>query len=82
MLIKASCQSLFLVQRIVEMGANVNYSDEVGNTSLNEAVRCGEFEIVKFLVENGAEINEFYIDLAHSHNEFEIENYLIKNIKN
>jgi hypothetical protein len=38
-------------------GANVNDKDDDGETALNRAADEGHFEIVKFLVENGADLN-------------------------
>ena len=46
------------VKLAIRMGANVNKTDEKGNTPLHIASFKGYYDIVKFLVENGADINK------------------------
>ena len=46
------------VKLAVRIGANINKTDEFGNTPLHWASLKGHLKIVKFLVENGADINK------------------------
>jgi len=46
------------VKLAVKIGANINKTDEMGNTPLHWAAFKGHLDIVKFLVENGADINK------------------------
>ena len=46
--------SLQDVERLLSGGADVNESNEYGETPLHLAARCGSLEVVKFLLENGA----------------------------
>jgi hypothetical protein len=71
------------IQKVILAGANVNSVTEEG-TPLHHAARKGYFEVVKYLVENGADINltdaEFKtaIDIAANQ---QILNYLIEHHK-
>ncbi|WP_174481449.1 ankyrin repeat domain-containing protein [Spiroplasma endosymbiont of Danaus chrysippus] len=42
---------------LLENGADVNYEDRDGNTSLMQTVEYGFLEVVKVLLENGADVN-------------------------
>ena len=42
----------------IKNGANINGQDKNGNTPLDKASQNGHFEIVRFLVENGADIHK------------------------
>ena len=44
---------------LLYLGADVNAKDENGNTPLIQATRGGDLEVVKCLVQNGADINFF-----------------------
>lgn len=46
-----------MVQKLIDLGANIDATDDNGDTPLFEAAREGSFETVKILVENGADIN-------------------------
>jgi ankyrin repeat protein len=52
----ASEGNLSEVIRLLEMGANVNAREQVGDTALNQAARYGHLEVVKRLLEAGADI--------------------------
>lgn len=44
------------VKELIAQGANIDFSDEVGNTALIEAVRSGNEEIVKLLLDHDADV--------------------------
>ena len=46
-----------LVKALVGSGANVNVSDEVGETPLLLAARQGQRDVVRYLIEQGANVN-------------------------
>ncbi|WP_338959791.1 ankyrin repeat domain-containing protein [Spiroplasma endosymbiont of Tiphia femorata] len=46
-----------IVKILLENGADVNYKDWDGNTSLMLTVQYGHLDIVKILLENGADVN-------------------------
>ena len=45
------------IKYLVYLGADVNAKDENGNTPLIQATRGGDLEVVKCLVQNGADVN-------------------------
>ena len=49
--------NLNFVQKVIQVGADVNWKDKDGNTALNLAADLGEVECVEKLIESGAEIN-------------------------
>lgn len=49
--------NLELVQYLVKIGGDVNFSTLKGDTPLHIAVYCGNLKMVQFLVEKGAQIN-------------------------
>ncbi|MHA6259584.1 M48 family metallopeptidase [Sporosarcina sp. CAU 1771] len=49
---------LTLVQKLVDEGANIHAKDDDSTTALHYAVYYGDFEITKFLLENGANPND------------------------
>jgi len=46
-----------IVKELIAKGVDINVKDEVGSTPLHTAAFSGHFEIVKFLIENGADVN-------------------------
>ena len=55
------------VKRALELGADVNYETVDGNefnTPLTYAADNGHFDVVKYLIENGAGENEYYLSTA------------------
>jgi uncharacterized protein len=54
-LLEASGRSLEKVRILVEAGANINYSNEFGVTPLSRAYLLGNYEIVLFLLKQGAD---------------------------
>lgn len=76
--------SLLEVQRVVRSHTNwVDEEDECGNTPLFYAVRCGNLEIVKHLVQCGADVNHRDkwghrpLNIAFSCHQLDILKYLI-----
>ncbi len=55
---KALRQDIKAVKRLIALGANINKKDKKGNTSLSQAVSGNKFEIARFLLENGTDIDE------------------------
>ena len=49
--------NLEFIEKMIQTGADVNYTDEEGNTPLIMAVDVGNEAVVKLLLEKGAEIN-------------------------
>ncbi len=47
---------------LLENGADVNYRNSFGKTVLYYAIELGDIDIVKILIENGANLNNTYID--------------------
>lgn len=45
------------LKKCITKGANINASDENGETALTQACDSGHYDIVKFLAENGADTN-------------------------
>ncbi|WP_339041993.1 ankyrin repeat domain-containing protein [Spiroplasma endosymbiont of Apeira syringaria] len=71
---------------LLENGADVNYEDQDGNTSLMLAAESGFLEVVKVLLENGADVNyesqkngNRPLMLATRRGNFEIVKHLIDN---
>lgn len=77
----------FLTKRFIEMGANVNFVDQVwGLTPLHFAVSDGKIEIVKLLIKKGHKINcrenkhgLTPLDIAIKRKNKEITDFLIEN---
>ena len=46
-----------IVELLLNIGADVNAKDKKGSTALIESARWSKLELIKLLVENGAEIN-------------------------
>lgn len=59
-LLQRACKKgdLAEVKKYISMGANANESDFGGFTCLHEAALAGHTEVVKFLIENGADVNK------------------------
>ncbi len=57
-LLICSIVDISLVQRIIMLGADVNYKNSKGSTPLHEAVGTGKKKIVKYLVKCGASLEE------------------------
>ena len=51
-----------MIQFLLEQGADVNYRNSFGKTVLYYAIELDDIELVKILLENGANINNTYID--------------------
>ena len=47
---------------LLENGADINYRNSFGKTVLYYAIELGDIDIVKILIENGANLNNTYID--------------------
>ena len=45
------------IKKLIKRGININSKNKIGNSVLFKAVNQGTFEIVKLLLENGADIN-------------------------
>jgi len=45
------------VRLLIERGADVNTRDMLGWTPLRDAARCGHREVVKLLLEHGAQVH-------------------------
>lgn len=56
------------IKFLVEHGAHVNLSEDVGTTPLTEAVRKSDLELIKYLIENGAKVTNRDIKVALSKN--------------
>ncbi|KAI3646088.1 hypothetical protein MP228_009016 [Amoeboaphelidium protococcarum] len=59
---KARAGILNDVQKLIELGADVNARDHAGYTPLSEAVNNGHYDVVKVLLENGADVNNHGLD--------------------
>lgn len=47
----------YMTEVLVGAGANVNVSNSKGETPLFRAIKCGDMEAVRFLIESGADVN-------------------------
>jgi len=56
--------SLLKVQLLVDAGADINYSNEYGQTVLREAVLIENYAVVLFLLQHGANSKELIVDRA------------------
>jgi ankyrin repeat protein len=56
--------SLPKVKLLVEHGADINYQNEFGQTVLKEAVILDDYEVVLYLLHNGADYNMLIVDRA------------------
>ncbi|PVH99314.1 ankyrin [Periconia macrospinosa] len=59
-----------LAHELIKLGSNVNFPDPWGWTPLHVAVRFHHVEMVRFLIENGANVVETADDLSSSPGEF------------
>ena len=50
------------VKKILEDGADINATDEDGNTALSMAVINAQYDVVELLLDNGADINTKNVD--------------------
>ncbi|MDV2489389.1 MULTISPECIES: ankyrin repeat domain-containing protein [Campylobacter] len=50
------------VEFLIKHGANINYENSFGKTALFYAIDFGDIDLIKFLVENGANTNHKYIN--------------------
>lgn len=67
---------------LVNIGKDVNMTDDNGNTSLYFAVKSDNLELVKFLLDNGAKANtkdESILQIAYDKNNEEMLNLLLDN---
>lgn len=56
MILAVDCEfSLDTLKQLIELGCSVNNSDQQGRTALHYAVDLENAEIIKFLLENGAD---------------------------
>lgn len=46
-----------VTERLIEFGANVNFSNEHGQTALHTVAKNGDMDIITLLVKNGANVN-------------------------
>jgi len=82
-----ACENEYLeiVKLLIENGADINKSDNYGQTPLFIACQNGYLEIVKLLIENGADINKSNnngktpLFIAREYQRFEITAVLIEN---
>jgi hypothetical protein len=81
-------ENLSEVQRLIGLGANVNTVTSFGRTPLMSATAYGHINIVRFLLENGADINikdthngwtALMFSTGFENEEFEIAKLLIEN---
>ena len=81
-------ENLVEVQRLIESGANINAVSGAGRTPLMSATAYGHINIVRFLLENGADINTkdthngwtaLMFSTGFENEEFEIAQMLIEN---
>jgi hypothetical protein len=85
---KSHEENLGEVQRLIGLGANVNAVTGAGRTPLMSATAYGHINIVRFLLENGADINikdtrdgwtALMFSTGFTNEEFEIAKLLIEN---
>ena len=58
LLVAAELEDLALVKRLVRNGANLSYSDGIGETALHESAERGKLDVVKHLIEKeGVKVN-------------------------
>ena len=69
-----------MVKLLIQQGGNVNAQDEAGDTPLHWAMACrGNYEIVRLLIENGADLANYAADMKtplHSFFNDTVENCL------
>ena len=53
-----------IIERLIKEGAKINHIDEGGDTALTNAVRCNNEEIVKYLINEGANVNALKVKNA------------------
>jgi hypothetical protein len=53
-----------VLQALIDAGANINYVDLLGRSALSVAINHGNYELVKFLLKNGANVDEIMYDKA------------------
>lgn len=57
-LMRASCGDVVAIKSLLNKGARVNWKeDQRGNTPLLEATNCRSTDNVRFLIDNGADVN-------------------------
>ncbi|MDH5366189.1 MAG: ankyrin repeat domain-containing protein [Cyclobacteriaceae bacterium] len=61
-ILAAASESITLVKRLVELGADVNYTDEFGRTPMKEALFQDNYDIVLYLLEQGTDYTILLID--------------------
>jgi len=75
------------VRKVIEKGGNIDKKDIAGQTALMYAAESGSMEVVKYLVENGANVNAVSGDAgrgtpliyAAAANKLEVVKYLLEN---
>jgi hypothetical protein len=53
-----------VLKALIDAGANINYVDFMGRSALSVAIDRGNYELVKFLLKNGANVDEIMYDKA------------------
>jgi len=51
------CGSIELTKKFIDLGIDINFKDNTGQTALHYAVICSHDEISQILIANGADIN-------------------------
>ena len=77
--IRQRTQNLEIARLMIEGGANPDSKNEIGFTALMYASAYGYYEIVKCLVENGADLNATALIFASYYGRFGILKYLFEN---
>jgi ankyrin repeat protein len=72
-------QRFEMLQYLVSIGADINAADNYGNTPLTKACDIRDFDTIKFLIENGADVNrEEVLPYSVQRNGIEILSYLVE----
>lgn len=71
------------LKRLIKVGTNLDSSDRLSNTPINEAIRCCKIRNIEILIENGATLNLLNIfgdsiyDIAYETGNEEVIDYIL-----